>query len=186
MANAMSAMPLPPVAKLPGWLQAELRSNHAGEIGAVFIYRGILTVSKDHQLRDFAEEHLHQEEEHMATFDAWLNPSQRSRLLVVWRTGGFMLGALPALIGPTAVFTTIDAVERFVISHYRSQISRIEASGQWSDVHALLRSFCADEERHQDDALRRYPMQRRNRLAALWSFTVSWGSRISVALARRI
>ena len=186
MARAMQAVPLPPVAKLPDWLQAELRSNHAGELGAVAIYRGILAVSKDQRLREFAAEHLHQEKEHMAAFDAWLKPSQRSLLLPVWRIAGFMLGALPALIGPAAVFTTIDAVERFVVLHYRSQISQLETSGQWGDVNALLRSFCADEERHQDDALRRYPMQRRTTIAAIWSSTVFVSSRISVALARRL
>ena len=185
MNSAAPVMPLPPVAQLPEWLQAELRSNHAGELGAVFIYRGILTVSRDHQLRNFAAEHLHQEQEHMATFDAWLKPSQRSLLLPVWRIAGFMLGALPALIGPAAVFTTIDAVERFVILHYRSQISQLDASGQWGDVTALLRSFCSDEERHQADALRRYPMQRRTTIASIWSSAVSVSSRISVALARR-
>ncbi|MCP4829894.1 MAG: demethoxyubiquinone hydroxylase family protein [Proteobacteria bacterium] len=185
MSSTAPAISLPPVADLPGWLQAELRSNHAGEVGAVYIYRGILTVSRDQQLRDFAAEHLQQEEEHMATFDAWLKTSQRSLLLPLWRIGGFMLGALPALIGSAAVFTTIDAVERFVMSHYRSQISRLHGSEQWRDVHALLRSFYEDEARHQDDALRRYPMQRRKRMAALWSSAVSLGSRISVVLAKR-
>ena len=42
----------------PRWLTAELRSNHAGELGAVMIYRGILAGSTDPVLRAFAEEHL--------------------------------------------------------------------------------------------------------------------------------
>ncbi|MGB1140885.1 MAG: demethoxyubiquinone hydroxylase family protein, partial [Halioglobus sp.] len=36
---------LPAVGDLDRWLQAELRSDHAGETGAVYIYRGILAIS---------------------------------------------------------------------------------------------------------------------------------------------
>ena len=185
MAPATQAVPLPPVAKLPDWLRAELRSNHAGELGSVAIYQGIIAVSKDHRLREFAAEHLHQEEEHMAAFDAWLKPSQRRLLLPVGRVAGFMLGALPALIGRPEVFTAIDAVERLVILQNGSQISQLETSGQRGDVNALLRSVCADEEPHQNDTLQRYPMQRCTPISTIWSSTVSVNSRISVALARR-
>ena len=38
---------------IPTFLIPHFRSNHAGEIGAVFIYKGILTVSKDPEVRDF-------------------------------------------------------------------------------------------------------------------------------------
>ena len=42
--NAIAALPL---RDLPAWLEAELRSDHAGETGAVLIYRGILAFSRD-------------------------------------------------------------------------------------------------------------------------------------------
>jgi len=37
---------------LPEWLIADLRSDHAGEMGAVMIYRGILAVSRDAGVRE--------------------------------------------------------------------------------------------------------------------------------------
>ena len=40
--------------QLPAWLLGELRSDQAGETGAVAIYRGILWVSKDASIRRFA------------------------------------------------------------------------------------------------------------------------------------
>ena len=56
MRSAQAA--LPPVSVLPHWLRADLRSDHAGETGAVYFYRGVLDVATDPAVRDFAEEHL--------------------------------------------------------------------------------------------------------------------------------
>ena len=44
---------------------AELRSDHAGELGAVNIYRGILSLSNDPSLLAFAESHLSTEQTHL-------------------------------------------------------------------------------------------------------------------------
>ena len=57
-----SAIPL--FSQMPRWLQAELRSDHAGEYGAVMIYRGILAVSRDDLVRDFAARHVATERDH--------------------------------------------------------------------------------------------------------------------------
>ena len=52
-------------AQCPDWLIADLRSDHAGELGAVMIYTGILAVSRDQAVRTFAQEHLVTEREHL-------------------------------------------------------------------------------------------------------------------------
>ena len=38
------------------FLKAFLRSDHAGEVGAVYIYKGILTIAKDPELVSFSVE----------------------------------------------------------------------------------------------------------------------------------
>ncbi|MBC7446006.1 MAG: demethoxyubiquinone hydroxylase family protein, partial [Polaromonas sp.] len=43
---------------LPAGLVADLRSDHAGETGAVWIYRGMLCVTRDAAVRTFATHHL--------------------------------------------------------------------------------------------------------------------------------
>ena len=69
---------------LPCALKREMRSNHA-ELGAVWIYRGVLAVTRDPALRAFAEEHGRTEAAHLAFFEAGL-PSGAKR---VWpRCGG--------------------------------------------------------------------------------------------------
>ena len=42
-------------------LLEDLRSDHAGEAGAVMIYKGILAITKDQELKSFALAHLHKD-----------------------------------------------------------------------------------------------------------------------------
>jgi len=44
--------------QLPAWVFADLRTDHAGEVGAVCIYQGVLRFARDPALRSFAEHHL--------------------------------------------------------------------------------------------------------------------------------
>ena len=55
----------PAFSGMPRWLRQELRSDHAGEYGAVMIYCGILAISRDAQARQFAERHLVTEARHL-------------------------------------------------------------------------------------------------------------------------
>ena len=110
-----------PAANSPA-LIADLRTDHAGETGAVMIYRGILAITRDAGVRHFAQAHLATETEHLAKIEPLLAPRQRSRLLPLWRIAGWLTGALPACIGPRAVYATIEAVETFVDQHYAEQI----------------------------------------------------------------
>ena len=65
-------------------LLAELRSDHAGEYGAVIIYDGILAVSRSPEIRAFAAEHRATEAEHLAFMENFLPHEQRTRLLSGW------------------------------------------------------------------------------------------------------
>ena len=50
---------------IPNFLIPHFRTNHAGETGAVFIYKGILLLSKDQDILDFSSEHLKTEQGHL-------------------------------------------------------------------------------------------------------------------------
>ena len=56
----------------PKWLERSLRSDHAGELGAVWIYHGILWATKDEQVRAFAEKHLLTESRHLLEIESVL------------------------------------------------------------------------------------------------------------------
>ncbi|HBF61857.1 MAG TPA: demethoxyubiquinone hydroxylase family protein, partial [Gammaproteobacteria bacterium] len=88
------------VEQLGGAAIAELRSDHAGETGAVCIYEGILAVSQSTELRAFAESHLRAEQIHLAALDRLLPYHLHSKCLPLWRVAGWGLGAFAALLGP--------------------------------------------------------------------------------------
>ena len=181
-------------ALLPESLIADLRTDHAGETGAVMIYRGILATSRDPAVRQFALAHLATEDEHLAAIEPLLAPRQRSRLLPIWRVAGWLTGALPALVGPRAVYATIQAVETFVDEHYSEQIVSIDtidpdrARPPLQALRALLVSCRADEIEHRDEAgaLLSQDTAPSSAVLRLWVWSVGVGSRVAVGICRRI
>ena len=179
---------------LPNWLVADLRTDHAGETGAVFIYRGMLATTRHAAVRHFAQTHLATEAAHLALIEPWLTPRQRSLLLPLWGVAGWLTGALPALLGPRAAYATVQAVETFVDQHYTEQIERIDrihpakASPALNEIRALLAACRADEIGHRDEAAELLaghatPLSPALRL---WVWSVGAGSRAAVKVCRRI
>ena len=161
-----------------------LRSDHAGEAGAVAIYRGILALSRDDSVREFAQHHLATEEHHLEIMEQLVQPTHRSRLLSVWRFAGWITGALPALFGANAVFRTIDAVETFVELHYSEQIERLRKRPEDRELCSLLEQCCADEVMHRNEA--RSQLGAPSLTGRCWAAMVGLGSRVGVYLACRI
>ena len=175
----------PPFMAMPLWLQQELRSDHAGEYGAVMIYRGMLAVSRDASVRQFAEQHLLTEEKHLAVMDTIIPASGRTRLLPVWRVMGWLTGALPALLGRQAVFATIEAVETFVDHHYEQQLVQLNPQGEYAALRQILVDCQADEVSHRNEATE-LASPDRSLLLRLWCAIVGSGSAAAVVAAKRI
>jgi 3-demethoxyubiquinol 3-hydroxylase len=183
----------------PVHIVKELRSDHAGEVGAVQIYRGMLAVTRNAELRRFAEHHLATEQAHLTTIEKHLPRAHHSRLLSAWRVAGWLTGALPALFGARAAYATVAAVETFVNQHYASQIEWIDAhlqtagllgridaaqTAQLLCLRADLERCRLDELQHRDEALTAGIAQ--GLFISTWTALVSSGSASAVALARRI
>jgi ubiquinone biosynthesis monooxygenase Coq7 len=169
---------------VPG-LIGDLRSDHAGETGAVAIYLGILAVSRDPAVRQFALAHLATERDHLARLSALLPRDRRSILLPIWRVAGWLTGALPALVGPRAVYATIDAVETFVDHHYEMQVRKLPDDGPGGALRALLIACQADEVEHRDEA-RAAGAAATGMLTQAWKSLVGTGSALAVMAARRV
>lgn len=171
--------------ELPKWLIADLRSDHAGEAGAVQIYRGALAVSRDPALREFAERHLATERDHLEKIEQWLPASRRSWLLPIWRVSGWLTGALPALFGPQVFFQTIAAVETFVDEHYQAQIERLSGHPEYEALRSLMIACQADEVAHRDEA-HDLSNSEMSLLARAWSWLVRTGSAFAVKICRLV
>ncbi len=174
-----------PASGLPRWLEQDLRSDHAGETGAVAIYRGILAVTRDAEVRRFAEDHIETEREHLRLIETVFPREKGSLVLPIWRLAGFITGALPALFGARPVFATVDAVETFVDHHYREQIERIGDTPELQSLKELLVRCREDELRHRDEA-RVLQDRRPGPLLGAWRWMVGSGSAAAVAVARRV
>lgn len=149
------------------------------------IYRGILAVTRDPALRDFATRHHATESRHLSPIEAVLPASERSRLLPLWRMAGWLTGAIPSPAGPRALYATITAVRSFVEGHYGSQIERPRESRQLDELPLTLETCRRDKVAHRDEAAAAIGAKPR-RLLSLRMRSISVGSGLAVAVSRRL
>jgi ubiquinone biosynthesis monooxygenase Coq7 len=177
---------LVPGDKLLSWVFADLRTDHAGEVGAVCIYQGVLKFARDPVLRAFAEHHLATEQKHLRLISGWLPPAHYSRLLPLWRLAGFLTGVLPALFGSKSAYATIEAVDTFVNHHYEEQILALTSQPHLNDLRQTLLDCQADEVAHRDEAAAARGPTRPNLVLRAWCAMVGTGSKAAVSLIRHI
>jgi ubiquinone biosynthesis monooxygenase Coq7 len=156
----LSHRPVPP-APGPGAVAARraemLRVDHAGELAAVFIYRGQRAVFGHGQatarIRGQLEQMQAHEAEHLATFNERLTAERvRPTLFApVWRAAAFTLGAATALMGEKAAHACTEAVESVIEGHYADQMDEIEARDP--ELAAELSRFRDEELAHHDLAV---------------------------------
>lgn len=170
---------------LPAAVVADLRTDQAGEAGAVRIYEGVLAITRDPALRAFALRHLATEKSHLQHIEAWLPRAHHSRLLPIWRAAGWMTGALPALLGPRAVYCTIEAVETFVDLHYAQQIEYLASHTELASLRQTLMDCQGDELAHRIEAATARGAAPGPLLRA-WAWLVGAGSHGAVAVCRHI
>lgn len=134
-----------------------LRVDHAGEFGAVQIYRGQRAVfdrvSGMHDTADLIAGMEAGEQTHLETFDRLLaERNVRPTLMApIWRIAGFGLGAATALLGEKAAHACTAAVEEVIEEHYAKQSEAL--GGGDPELKGFVDQFRADEMAHRDTAL---------------------------------
>ncbi len=103
-----------------------LKVNHAGEYGAIRIYRAQIFVARRlyPDVVAFLEETLRHEIRHCALFrDAMpVRHARPCRVMAFWGNGGFVLGFLTALMGRQGIWICTAAVEGAVHKHLEDQL----------------------------------------------------------------
>lgn len=139
-----------------GRLAEILRVDHAGEYGAVQIYRGQAAVFRAAPGRSetarVIDDMAAGEARHLKTFDRLLTERRvRPTLLApLWNAAGFGLGAATALLGERAAMACTAAVEEVIERHYANQareIAEVEPA-----LAATLTEFRDDELGHKSTA----------------------------------
>jgi ubiquinone biosynthesis monooxygenase Coq7 len=186
----MTDKPVPPrpgQGALAARLGEMLRVDHAGELGAVAIYRGQRAVleagARTRISGQLAEMEAH-EAVHLTRLDQLLieRRVRPTALTPVWRLVGFALGAGTALLGEKAAHACTEAVETVIEQHYAGQVAEL------SDVEpALARElsgFRDEEIAHRDLAVaegaRQAPGYR------LLSAAISVGCRAAIRISEKI
>jgi 3-demethoxyubiquinol 3-hydroxylase len=144
-------------------IEEMIRVDHAGEYGAVQIYRGQLAVfshlpGKARAAGLIAEMEAG-ERAHLETFDRLIleRGVRPTALAPVWRGAGYMLGAVTALMGEKAAYACTAAVEEAIEEHYHQQSQALAgkegASAQDGELKAIIDRFRQDELGHRDTAV---------------------------------
>ena len=187
----MTAKPIPP---RPGRgataarLAEILRVDHAGELGAVSIYRGQRAVFGDAPgnariAGQLAEMEAH-EAVHLARFDRLLNERQvrPTALTPLWRLAGFALGAGTALMGDKAAHACTEAVETVIEEHYAGQVA--ELAEREPELAAELARFREEELAHRD--LAREEGARDALAYGLLSAVIRTGCRAAIKISEKL
>lgn len=115
-------------------LHEMLRVDHAGEYGAVQIYRGQRAIFDRARGRESVAATLKAMEDgeaaHLKAFDRLLAERRvRPTLLApLWNAAGFALGAATALMGEKAAMAATAAVEDVIEKHYAAQAEELRLS----------------------------------------------------------
>jgi ubiquinone biosynthesis monooxygenase Coq7 len=163
-----------------------LRVDHAGEHGAVQIYRGQLAVL-GHTASAGTIRHMEEQEQaHLKTFDSLMveHGVRPTVFSPVWHVAGFALGAVTALMGEKAAMACTAAVEEVIDEHYASQVAALDNDGEPArELKETIEAFRADEVEHRDTAIAHGAEQTPG--YALLSGAIKAGCRLAIRISER-
>ncbi len=130
-----------------------LKVNHAGEFGAINIYRAQLMWCRllRRDIVPMLEHFMADEQRHMAQF--WTEIERRNgvRCKSYWLCGlgGWALGLVCAVLGNKAIMACTWAVESVVVDHLHHQLRYLEGKNDMA-AYNTVKSILEDEENHRD------------------------------------
>ena len=134
-----------------------IRVNHAGEHGAVAIYKGQINALKlmgDKKTLPLIYDMLEGEKVHAKEFDKIIEKKKTrvTALMPLWHLSGFTLGVASALGGRDTLMACTEAVEEVIDKHYSDQIKELEDSKKEPEILEIIKQFHEDELEHEEIA----------------------------------
>ena len=170
--------------KVPKFMIKWMRSNHAGETGAVWIYKGAGCIFWNKKIFKMSKEHILTETDHLILMENLLKSDEKSKLLLLWRIMGFVLGFSSALFGYKFFCITVDAVETFVEKHYNEQIDYLLNNNLNYKLAMVLKKCCDEEVEHQQDARSKVFEKDVSKFTNFWKKIVESGSTMAVNVSK--
>ncbi|OYU70993.1 MAG: demethoxyubiquinone hydroxylase family protein [Alphaproteobacteria bacterium PA2] len=131
-----------------------LRVNHAGEHGAIAIYRAQIAQlgTRSAELTGWLNETLSHEIRHRDAFTAAMKERSVTPCgaLAIWGIGGGALGRTMALLGPFGVMICTASVERVVHRHLQEQVAFLAVYDE--GLADLIRDIQREENDHLEFA----------------------------------
>jgi ubiquinone biosynthesis monooxygenase Coq7 len=146
-----------------------LKVNHAGEYGAIRIYRAQIFIARRRypDVLPFLEETLSHEINHCSLFLGAMPErlARPCRIMALWGNGGLILGLLTALFGRQGIWICTAAVEAAVHRHLEDQLLFLR--NRDPDLYALIKTIQGEELMHLSHAEERVVAK------ALWARLLS-------------
>ncbi|HEX7026574.1 MAG TPA: demethoxyubiquinone hydroxylase family protein [Gammaproteobacteria bacterium] len=130
-----------------------VKVNHAGEFGAINIYRAQILVAGliSPRIVPILKDFLAHEKKHLEIFRAVLAKRGVRRCRSYWLcgVGGYALGFITALLGKSGIMACTAAVETVVTGHLIKQMEALRRDG---DIEALraVEAIVAEEAEHRE------------------------------------
>lgn len=130
-----------------------LKVNHAGEFGAVNIYKAQLLICRVfmRQHIPMLEGFLADETRHLNLFWGEIQNRKGVKCKSYWLcgTGGYVMGFISALLGAKGIMACTWAVESVVITHLHNQLEYLSSKDD-SAALAVVKAILEDEVNHRD------------------------------------
>jgi ubiquinone biosynthesis monooxygenase Coq7 len=132
-----------------------IRVDHAGELGARFIYQGQLAALKGQSCYQEIKHMQEQELKHLSYFEEEIRKRgvRPTFLSPVWSLLGFGLGYVTGKMGEKAAMACTEAVEEVIGEHYQSQVDTLENYPEEKALKEMIIKFRDEEMEHLNTAV---------------------------------
>lgn len=164
-----------------------LRVDHAGELGAKWIYEGQLRWVRDADAKSKIQHMYEQEIVHLSYFEEMMKKHhvRPTAVMPLWKWVGKTAGAVSAMLGPKAAMACTEAVEEVIDEHYSKQIDALKHVAPYeTELIETLEVFREDECNHRDLAAsyETHPTF----IKQMIKNAIKSGVRIAIAVSKRI
>lgn len=164
-----------------------IRVDHAGELGAKWIYEGQLRWIKDPKAKAEIQHMYDQELVHLDYFESMITQRKvrPTALMPLWKWIGRTAGAVSGVFGSKAAMACTEAVEDVIDHHYAEQIHQLEKKHP-KEIELInsLKRFREDECNHRAAAAEYNQSQ--NMMKSIVREMIKLGVKTAIKISKRV